>query len=388
MSESVVVIGANFGDEGKGLITDYLASTGKYSLNVRFNGGAQAAHTVIDEKGRRIVFHHFGSGTVSGLETLLSKHFIINPILFKIEQKELNEAGYYKKIFADSKCLVTTPYDMLLNQIAEESRDSVSKHGSCGLGINETFLRDAVINLRLKDLHDENKLRSILEFIRHQYISIRLNQLNIEKIDVKYIKLFNSESVFKNFIEDCKIFRHFSYSIEEPKDVFEHRNGLLFEGAQGLLLDERRKDLMPYITRSKTGIYNVTEIYDKDVEKVYVTRAYLTRHGAGPLPWSGTVAFNDETNVYNKFQGNIRFAPFNFDLTKDSILRDLKDARSSDFSLAITCLDQIDSTVKYVENDKILETSKENFIEKIRKDFAPTKMYLSFGPTKNTVKIF
>ncbi len=74
------VIGANFGDEGKGLITDYLAQTGG-DVVVRFNGGAQAGHTVVTPEGRRHVFSHFGSGSFAELPTFFSQHTIVNPIL-------------------------------------------------------------------------------------------------------------------------------------------------------------------------------------------------------------------------------------------------------------------------------------------------------------------
>ena len=83
-----VVIGANYGDEGKGLATDYLASQGTKSLVVRFNGGAQAGHTVVTPDGCRHVFHHFGSGVFAEADTFLSKFFIVNPILFRTEFEE------------------------------------------------------------------------------------------------------------------------------------------------------------------------------------------------------------------------------------------------------------------------------------------------------------
>ena len=69
MKNIKVVIGANFGDEGKGLMTDYFASKSNKSLVVRFNGGGQAGHTVTTKDGRRHVFHHFGSGIFAGADT-------------------------------------------------------------------------------------------------------------------------------------------------------------------------------------------------------------------------------------------------------------------------------------------------------------------------------
>ena len=69
------IIGANYGDEGKGLLTDYYAAKSKHSVVVRFNGGPQAGHTVVTPEGKRHVFSHYGSGTLAGAQTFLSKHF-------------------------------------------------------------------------------------------------------------------------------------------------------------------------------------------------------------------------------------------------------------------------------------------------------------------------
>src|SRR3954469_646850 len=95
-----VVIGANFGDEGKGLLTDYyaaLAGEEGYPVRayvIRFNGGAQAGHTVVTPgEGKRHIFSHFGSGALAGATTFLSRFFVVNPIFFRNECKALNLGG-------------------------------------------------------------------------------------------------------------------------------------------------------------------------------------------------------------------------------------------------------------------------------------------------------
>ena len=79
MKQASVVIGANFGDEGKGLMTDFLSEP--EGVVVRFNGGAQAGHTVTEPGGTRHVFHHYGAGAFKGASTFLSRHFVSNPLL-------------------------------------------------------------------------------------------------------------------------------------------------------------------------------------------------------------------------------------------------------------------------------------------------------------------
>src|SRR5687767_2778700 len=156
------VIGASYGDEGKGRTVDFLADA--LTLVVRFNGGAQAGHTVVLPDGRRHVFHHFGSGTFKGAETFLSQHFIMNPIMYCRELKELPAV----RVTADPRCRITTPWDMMLNQAVEAKRGN-DRHGSCGLGINETVTRELQgFFLSLSDLGDTSTLREKLELIRNE----------------------------------------------------------------------------------------------------------------------------------------------------------------------------------------------------------------------------
>lgn len=139
MKDIKIVIGANFGDCGKGLMTDYFSQKPN-SIVVCSNGGAQRGHTVTTPDGIRHVFHHFGSGTFNHASTYLSENFIVNPIIFKQEYDELMNLGYIPNVYINQNCMLTTPFDMMANQIIEENRGK-NKHGSCGLGIFETIKR-------------------------------------------------------------------------------------------------------------------------------------------------------------------------------------------------------------------------------------------------------
>ena len=88
MKKAYAVIGANFGDEGKGLMTDLFCRTDSSVINIRSNGGAQAGHTVCTSDGKRHIFSHIGSGSFAGADTYLSEFFILNPMLFSREQRE------------------------------------------------------------------------------------------------------------------------------------------------------------------------------------------------------------------------------------------------------------------------------------------------------------
>ena len=176
-----VVIGANFGDEGKGLMTDYFVSQaldeGRKPLVIRFNGGAQAAHTVVTPEGLEHVFSHFGSGTLQGVPTYLSQFFISNPTMFVKEHRVLCKKlkGKIPLIYVHPDSLVTTPVDVWINQAVERARGD-ARHGSCGLGISETVVRNehplTKVHLRVRDLLNHNELRAKWKFLVYDYMPI------------------------------------------------------------------------------------------------------------------------------------------------------------------------------------------------------------------------
>ncbi len=117
----------------------------------------------------------------------------------------------------------------------------------------------------------------------------------------------------------------------------------VFEGAQGLLLDQSNKEFYPHVTRSNTGIRNVRALCDqagiKEIDAYYVSRTYLTRHGAGVLPGEDKrLKFHDDTNMEHQFQGTIRFAPLDY---KSLRARAESDFGSGNYKLAITHMDQL-----------------------------------------------
>lgn len=331
-----VVIGANYGDEGKGLITDYLCSQGA-GIVVRFNGGAQAGHTVVFD-GMRHVFHHFGSGTLRGVPTYLSNFFICNPILHAQEYTQLLslwEGGEVPTLYAHPECNVTTFVDMIINQY----KHTRNKHGSCGVGINETVNRSQIGHLKLTmgDLWNGVDLVPLLNELCHKYCLFRtgkhLNELGPYDVD----------AMISKFVKGCAMFAE----LVHPLGIAQCANmDPVFEGAQGLLLDQNRTDDMPHLTRSNTGMQNVRKLCAQaginDIETYYVSRTYLTRHGNGPLPGeTSKILFDDDTNIDHPFQGKLRFAP----LDKMALIKrcalDYGNERSI-FRLAFTHCDQLE----------------------------------------------
>lgn len=326
MKRARIVIGANFGDEGKGLITDYLCAQGA-GVVVRFNGGAQAGHTVVTPDGERHVFHHFGSGSFCEVPTFLSQFFVCNPILFFQELEALQALGFRPDVFAHPDCVITTFADMLINQARETKRGN-DRHGSCGVGFHETLVRSEVPELKITmgDLWNGGKrLAKQLEEICTKYAKFRAE-----------MTCFDDKAV-EQFIACCTAFAEYV----NPAGIGQCKEPV-FEGAQGLLLDQNNKEFFPHLTHSNTGMQNVNILCDQggfDQRDIYyVSRSYLTRHGAGPLPREDSgMHYIDQTNEPNPFQGTMRFAK----LDPGSLLsRCRKDAGSAPYKLVITHCDQ------------------------------------------------
>ena len=136
--KAFLVAGLGFGDEGKGSIVDYLVRRENARTVVRFNGGAQAAHNVVTPEGAHHTFAQFGSGSFAGAETVLSKFVMVNPPALLKEAAALKGKGVEPQVYVDKAALVTTPFHVAVNRIKESRRGS-GRHGSCGMGIFETF---------------------------------------------------------------------------------------------------------------------------------------------------------------------------------------------------------------------------------------------------------
>jgi adenylosuccinate synthase len=329
-----VVIGANYGDEGKGHIVDYLAA-GKRGAVVRFNGGAQAAHTV-EAEGRRHVFHHLGSGTLAGAVTVLSRFFIVNPLVFAEEMMALGDMRV--RVFADPRAVVTTPYEVDLNR----KRNKLTGHGTCGIGIGETMYREnAGFSFTVADLQKgEVHVREKLNDIRDNYYEPSLTALGFEPPPFHF-SITHWMAVASYFINVVTVI--------PDTGVINSFDNVIFEGAQGLRLDQYSKDF-PHVTYSNTGLENVAKILEgvcgqRELRVYYVTRSYLTRHGTGPLDNEiENPGIVDKTNLENPFQGPLRFAS---DLDLERMATDIANDKKylnepAIYGAAITWLDKLE----------------------------------------------
>lgn len=373
--KAVAVIGMNYGDEGKGHITNFFSD--ENALNIRFNGGAQAAHAVFLSDGRNHIFHHFGSGSLQGARTLLASHFIVNPIRFVDEYEALSQKTDLREVFIDPRCRVSTHYDMLINAFSSWYH---RKHDTCGIGINETIERNQFRQLRIRarDLvnKSEDQLKSILQTIENEYVPYRLDKLKLPKSMFRSYcskRIKNRKETMEAYLRTIKFVM--AKSVVWPDDNLIYRfltrspaRHLVFEGAQGLLLDQHRTEYMPYLTRSSTGIKNVFEVLGTmrtsiNLDVCLVTRTYLTRHGDGPLFNEFSLPhakITEPANPENPYQGKMRYGHLN----KDWYNKALKELQHNnkypkciakyEVGVAMTCMDHINLDLADFNHIKII----------------------------------
>lgn len=239
----------------------------------------------------------------------------------------------------------------------------------------------------MSDMSDSD-LSSILKMIEYEYIPFRLEELKIPYEDFKnsYKDRLGKDSIIKSFLELRKWMFDKIVIVWPDDSVIEKflskgsKRKVVFEGAQGMLLDQRRKEYYPYLTRSNTGVDNILEVlstisYKIELEIFLVTRSYLTRHGDGPIFNEHTKPFsniNNETNPYNKYQGDMRYGYLNLDWYKNAIEETVGKIEKSKLknltysvNTAMTCLDHIEGNMKYSLDNDLIESDNLDCFENL-----------------------
>ena len=363
----IAIIGKNFGDEGKGLAADYFCARVPCCMVVKHNGGAQAGHTVQFE-GRRFVFHQLSSGSFRGAKTFFASTYY--PDFYKLRE-ELGNFGSNPGSYGSADTRLIYPDDILINMALEESRGD-RRHGSCGMGINEGFIRTkAGFGLYAHDVFGMNAsdLARKMRSIREEYGRKRLAEAFADDISPEYAELLSSPNVLINVAEEMLRAAESVTLVEDEAAFLRSQENIVFESGQGLLLDSENEAYAPHVTASRTGLHNVVTLLKKAGltldESCYVTRTYMTRHGAGTLCCEaeketiGKIAA-DQTNLENNWQGAIRYGKH-----KDvvdflaPVLADLQEAgriypgfsgkKKHTVSLFVTHLNETDAEIVFSE---------------------------------------
>jgi adenylosuccinate synthase len=382
----VIVVDLGYGDAGKGTVVDWLCTAAARDGRpvravVRFNGGAQAAHHVLAPSGPPHPFAQFGSGTFTrGTPTFLSRFMLFDPLALVAEAERLRALGVpdpCRLVTVDRDALLTTPYHRAANQAREEARGA-SRHGSCGMGIGETasyalaYPADAP---RAGDMTAPRTLLRKLALLRERLAPGNLGRerlapakpgnfaatgspgpgasaaravpetptapgiLGVQAVPASV----DQGSHLPSPEETAAVYRTIAARLTLAGDGWLARllrqGPVVFEGAQGVLLDEWR-GFHPYTTWSTTTFDNAEALLRENAAagaatRLGVTRTYQTRHGPGPLPTEDTaLPVTERHNASGRWQG-----PFRVGHLDAVTLRYARDVSGGVDAVALTHLD-------------------------------------------------
>ena len=296
MGKNVAVIGTHWGDEGKGKIIDLL--TEKAGAVVRFQGGHNAGHTLV-VGGEKTVLHLIPSGILHPRVTCLIGNGVVLsvPDLFKeIARLESSGLDVRSRLRVSAGCPLILPHHIALDQVREHVRGN-RKIGTTGRGIGPCY-EDKVARrgLRVADLFDEQSFKASLEETMEFHNFVLEKFFNTSKISLD--ETLDASLAFAEQLQPMV-----ADVVEELSVIRESGDNILFEGAQGSLLDVDQ-GTYPYVTSSNTTVGAIASgcgVGPLDLDYVLgITKAYTTRVGSGPFP---TELFDDVGSHLAK-QGN------------------------------------------------------------------------------------
>lgn len=331
MTDIKIVTGLNYGDESKGLVANAVSTS--TCLNVMPSNSCQRAHTVV-ENGVKRVFRHFGSGTLKGAATYFADRFLVNPAMFRQEWEDLAAMGVTPKVYCRASVRIITVMDMYANVYLEKLRGDKS-HSSTGCGVWEALNRQ-------NTLTNEKNVYAFSDIIA--YYEELFKKWNNGTIDEEAQDWLHGAALKANSDNDLRFFYEHVEVIEDDiqeKALFHSYPLIVFENGQGLLLDDDYCLDYDHNTPAYVGTKVPADLIAKNfvptevqIEPLYVTRSYLTRHGKGQVGITGNcecdkAAINsdmvDLTNVPNPNQGTLRYGKFTIEEANAAIARAVND---------------------------------------------------------------
>ncbi len=296
MGKFVVVLGTQWGDEGKGKIVDLL--TENAAAVVRFQGGHNAGHTLVIE-GKKTVLHLIPSGVLrEGVDCMIGNGVVLAPdaLLEEIDMLEGEGVPVKERLKISEACQLIMPYHVALD-VAREAARGKKAIGTTGRGIGPAY-EDKIARrgLRVCDMLDKKRLATKLKEVMEYHNYALVNYFKVAAVDY--------QTVLDQALEMAEIIRPMACDV--TNELHKHRkagNNVMFEGAQGTLLDIDH-GTYPYVTSSNPsagGACTGTGVGPAYLDYIVgITKAYTTRVGSGPFP---TELF-DDTGAYLAEKGN------------------------------------------------------------------------------------
>ncbi len=273
--KNTIVVGAQWGDEGKGKLVDVLAE--QSDLVVRFNGGGNAGHTVM-HAGETYKFHYMPSGMLHNKVCILGTGVVINPKDLLEEIQSFTDSGHAPKLKISARAHVIFPHHQLIDE------KGGGKIGTTGRGIGPTYSQKASrINLRILDIIADDAITRIKDALRDVKDMLLADEIFTEETFQQYCETVSAEyasygNQFKPYVTDTEDLVRIATKAEEA---------VLFEGAQGTLLD-LNYGTYPFVTSSSTlaaaAFVGGGAIPGVPIRILGITKAYTTRVGEGPFP--------------------------------------------------------------------------------------------------------
>lgn len=358
MSRDVIVVDLGFGDQGKGTLTDFLVRSEGARLVVRYNGGAQAAHRVVTDDGRRHTFAQLGAGSfVPGVRTFLSRFVAVCPWALGAEARHLAASGVPDGLARTSlseTAPLITPFHGAANRLRERARGGRA-HGSCGIGVGETMADaarcDAADVVFGRDL-DGPELGAKLARVQARKAAELSATVAALDADARArsaadLALLADPACIPALVSALAPVRS-ALTLARDADLgplMAAAGAVVFEGAQGVLLDARH-GFFPHVTpgdctASQALLLRAEAGRTAPVLRLGVLRAYATRHGAGPFPTEApelrqVLPEPNDFHVENPWQGGFRVGWFDAVTARHAV-----SATGGIDALAVTCLDRV-----------------------------------------------
>jgi adenylosuccinate synthase len=211
-----------------------------------------------------------------------------------------------------------------------------------------------------------------LNEIENYYLPARLDELNI---DPNLTVLADAQEIFQRDAADFIT----NVGVKEDTVAMSAFTNIVMEGAQGLRIGQHSEDF-PFVTRSSTGLENpaiLLEDTDADINVHYVTRTYLTRHGAGPLPGEiPNPGFKDDTNLHNEFQETLRYAPLDYERITRDVMLDEAYFAWFDYKKKVV--------LTHCDQDAPCGDDHQTIAQKIGEAVGTDEVITTFGPTRTS----
>lgn len=276
---TVVVVGTQWGDEGKGKITDYLAESA--DVVARYQGGNNAGHTILID-GKKFKLSLIPSGVFYKDKTcVIGNGMVVNPAALIEEINYIHDNGFSTdKLVISDRAHVIMPYHMVLDAL-EEDRKGPNKIGTTRKGIGPCYMDKAARNgIRIADLMDAEEFELKLRHMVKEKNQVITQVYEGEALDV--------EEILKQYLEYAEVIRKYVRDTSVVlNDAIDNNQKVLFEGAQGVMLDIDQ-GTYPFVTSSNPsagGVCIGSGVGPSKIQQVIgVAKSYTTRVGDGPFP--------------------------------------------------------------------------------------------------------